>query len=293
MCADDRVLVDRDDRAARRARRAEREVAVRRVADRERRERRWTTRHARCDGRRRTRRRSGSSRATGRRRCRGTGSAPSPARVSSAKPCASFEKRVPLAAGQTTASGSSQPSCSAISNEIVFAPSLGIRVEVAADEPPREERAELELEPAAVVVRAVDREDARARVARRDGRRLAADGREHDRLEPGRGCGRGDRVAEVAGRGAAQSRQAVVERGDDRERRDAVLVRAASGSRPRASAADRRRGARKARSERTSGVQPALHVDLRARGQQVVVAPQRGGPAATERAYTRLDRAQS
>ncbi len=54
----------------------------------------------------------------------GTGSRESPDRVSSENPCASFASRVPLAAGQTTASGSSQPSCSAISNEIVLAPSL-------------------------------------------------------------------------------------------------------------------------------------------------------------------------
>ena len=54
---------------------------------------------------------------------RGVGSRASPARVSSAKPCVSFANSVPLAAGETTASGSCQSSCSAISNEIVFAPS--------------------------------------------------------------------------------------------------------------------------------------------------------------------------
>ena len=54
----------------------------------------------------------------------GTGSLQRPARVSSEKPWASFANSIPLAAGHTTASGSSQPSCSAISNESVFAPSL-------------------------------------------------------------------------------------------------------------------------------------------------------------------------
>jgi hypothetical protein len=99
-----------------------------------------------------------------------------------------------------------------------------VRVQVAADEAPREERAELELEPAAVVVGAVDCEDTRTGVARRDGRRPDPDGGEHDRLEPGRGGGGADGVSEVPGRGAAEGGHAVVESRRRSQRRDAVLV---------------------------------------------------------------------
>ena len=101
-----------------------------------------------------------------------------------------------------------------------------VRMEVAADEAPREERAELELESAAVVVRAVDREDARAGMPRGDRPGADACRREHDRLEAGRRGGRGDGVAEVAGRRAADGREAVLTRGGDGDARDAILVRA-------------------------------------------------------------------
>ena len=225
VCFDDLVLGDRDDRAARRARRAEREIAVRRVADRERRRRASMPRRARSGGRLRTRRRSGSSRVPGRRTCRGTGSAARPARVTSAKPCASFEK-------QRAARRRADDRVGQLPVELLrdlerdrLRALAGVRVEVAADEAPREEQAELELEAAAVVVGAVDGEDARARVAGRNGGGLAADRREHDRLEPGRSGGSRDGVAEVAGRGAAERRHAVIERRRRGDRRDAVLVR--------------------------------------------------------------------
>ena len=99
-----------------------------------------------------------------------------------------------------------------------------IGVQVPADEAPGEEPAELELEAAAVVVRAGDREDARAGMARRHRCRLTADRREHDRLEPRRRGRSGDGMAEIAGRRAAERRHAVVEGRGSGDRRDAVLV---------------------------------------------------------------------
>ena len=155
---------------------------------------------------------------------RGTGSAARRARVSSAKPWASFANSVPLAAGQTTASGQLPAELLGDLERDRLRALTRIRMEIAADEAPWEEAAELELQPAAVVIGARDREDARAGVPRRDGRRFASDGREHDRLQPGRRCGGADGVAEIARRRAAQRGHAVVQRGRRRDRRDAVLV---------------------------------------------------------------------
>src|SRR6185437_5674120 len=100
-----------------------------------------------------------------------------------------------------------------------------VRMEVAADEAPWEERPELELESPAVVVAAADREHVDVSVLRLDRRRRAADGNEDNRLDPGGRRSGGDRVAEVAGRRAAQRRDAVVEGRGHGERRGPVLVR--------------------------------------------------------------------
>ena len=54
---------------------------------------------------------------------RGSRPSTSPTLASWEKPCRSFVKSEPEAIGQATASGSSQPSCSAISNASVFEPS--------------------------------------------------------------------------------------------------------------------------------------------------------------------------
>ena len=265
-------------RAAGRARGADREVAVRRVADRERRERRVaaSTREMPpvvgegVGDRARALRLGGEQpghRLVGEPRARQLGEALRELRE------------------QRAARGGADDGVGQLPAELLgdlerdrLRALARVRVQVPAHEAPREERAELELEPAAVVVGAVDGEDAGARMARRDRRRLAARRGEHDRLEPGRGGGRGDRVAEVAGRRAAERRDAVVERGGDGDRWRRGPCRSASGSRPRASDADRCRAARTGarRDER----RPARAVlDARAGRQERVVAPERGGPA--------------
>jgi len=175
----------------------------------------------------------------------------------SAKPCASFEKSVPFAAAQMTASGSSQSSCSAISNEIVLRAFARVCVEVAVDEAPREEQPELELETAAVLVGAVHCEDARAWMAGGHRRGLATDRCEHDRLQSRRGGGGRDGVTEIPGRGAA-------ERGPPRGRARPKPrswrpdpCRTSVGFSPSSFRRRSMPSASESRSDRTRGVQPA------------------------------------
>ncbi len=150
-------------------------------------------------------------------------------------------------------------------------------MQVAADEPPREQCAQLELESSAVVVRPVDGEHVGAGVACCDGCRLAADGGEHDRFEAGRSRGRCNGVTEVAGRRAAERGHAVVERGRDRDRGKTILVRARRirilELEPQIDV-ERLREMLGPAQRRPAG--PVL--ELRAPGEQAVVAPERLRP---------------
>ena len=101
--------------------------------------------------------------------------------------------------------------------------SLGCeRVQVAADEAPREEILELPLERAAVVESAADAEDA-CPVGRHRSDVVAR--AQDDRLEPRGRAARGDRLGEVAGRRAADGLEAEGLRRRDRARSHPVLER--------------------------------------------------------------------